>query len=177
MKSKENNINGLFVYRDNRNNTIYHDLYSNKDFTIPVEAYDKYTFYSLRAIIAIAVIFVLKNMLKFPFYSSVLIGACIYLLLSMLFRYGFLWKFKENLYFLNHKRDDLFSKTAKEYAVWQLFLLAFIIMVVLASLIFQTYQAGYSGRDLIAAYVLIAIAAVFAVFYLIALAVKLIRKY
>ena len=176
MKSTNSSINGLFVYHDNKDNAIYHDLFSNRDYAIPHETYDKYTFYSLRAVIAIALIFLMKDILKFELSNAVLIGICIYLILSLLFRYNYLWKFKESLYFYNHKRDNAVVKTAKEYTAGRLFLLVLIATIILASLIFQGLQSHYAGKDLIAFYALTAIAVLFIAFYLIVLIVKLIKK-
>lgn len=169
-------IDGLLIYHDTKGKTIYHDIFSNKDYYLEKANFDKYNLYSFRLIASLFICFLLLNTFEFDFFYGVLMGLLFYIGASFLFRFKFLFDLKECFYFLNHDRDNILVKASKEYSIGRTLLIIFLMLIIILWLVYYRSLHVLTIRDNVAYYFLFIVLALTILFFVAAIIAKLFNK-
>ena len=167
MKASE--LNGLFIYHDQKKGTIFYDIFTKRAFIITSSDVQKYLVYSSMLPVCILVSFGLMSILSLGLADMVILFIALMILSETIFRFFFFYKLPEVKNWKPDEKGNIISFLENNYSSARLTLLIVLLLALAAVIPLYTYVEGMKGIEFYLNYLIAAAAIVLAVMVIIAL--------
>ena len=148
--TKTKDLNGLFIYQDPKNGTVFYDIFTKKGYILTSSDIKGYTIFSSLLYLCLAITFLLTSMFKLDFVKSLLLLIALYILGQVIGRITFLYKLPIAKNFTAVKDEDFIARFAHKYSNGRLITLA--ILLTLLTILMPIY-AKVEKMDTINTYI------------------------
>ena len=169
MKASE--LNGLFIYHDQKKGTIFYDIFTKRTFIITTSDVQKYLVYTSMFPACILISFGVMSLLSLNLVDMMIMFIALMILSESLFRF-FFYKLPEVKNWKPEKKETVVSYLENNYSSARLTLLTVLLIALAAVIPLYTYIEEMKGIEYYLNYLIAAIALVFAVIVIIALVRK-----
>ncbi|MBQ6125539.1 MAG: hypothetical protein IJI77_00730 [Erysipelotrichaceae bacterium] len=170
MKASE--LNGLFIYHDQKKGTIFYDIFTKRAFIITTSDVQKYLVYTSMFPACILISFGVMSLLSLNLVDMMIMFIALMILSESLFRFFFFYKLPEVKNWKPEKKETVVSYLENNYSSARLTLLTVLLIALAAVIPLYTYIEEMKGIEYYLNYLIAAIALVFAVIVIIALVRK-----
>jgi len=170
MKASE--LNGLFIYHDQKKGTIFYDIFTKRAFIITTSDVQKYLVYTSMFPACILISFGVMSLLSLNLVDMMIMFIALMILSESLFRFFFFYKLPEVKNWKPEKKETVVSYLENNYSSARLTLLTVLLIALAAVIPLYTYFEEMKGIEYYLNYLIAAIALVFAVIVIIALVRK-----
>ena len=167
MKASE--LNGLFIYHDQKKGTIFYDIFTKRAFIITSSDVQKYLLYASMFPVCILVSFGLMSILSLSLADMVILFIALMILTETLFRFFFFYELPEVKNWKPDKNGSIISYLAGNYSFARLLILMILLILLVIFIPLYSYVEKTQGYALYLNYGLAAAAAVFAIIVVIAM--------
>lgn len=169
-------LDGLFIYHDEKNRTIYSNPFQKDGYILTNSDYKAYIVYSARWLIAISVPALLYYFVELSIPMFILIALAIYAIGSALFYFKFLPSLPIVKNFKKPKRDNLFIRNSDKLSTLRLLSVFIIGILAAVLLIINLRMSNFDKLTLYANYLVIAFVILYSIFDLIQLIKRVSRS-
>ncbi len=166
---KASELNGLFIYHDQKKGTIFYDIFTRRAFIITSSDVQKYLVYSSMLPACILISFGVMSLFSLSLADMAILFVALMILSESLFRFIFFYKLPEVKNWKPEKREGLVSYLENNYSVARLTLLTVLLLALAAVVPLYTYIEEMKGIEYYFNYMIAIAALVFAVIVIIAL--------
>ncbi|MBQ1307247.1 MAG: hypothetical protein IIY56_03745 [Erysipelotrichaceae bacterium] len=170
MKASE--LNGLFIYHDQKKGTIFYDIFTKRAFIITSSDVQKYLVYTSMFPVCILISFGVMSLLSLSLVDMIIMFIALMILTESLFRFFFFYKLPEVKNWKPEKRETVVSYLENNYSSARLTVLTVLLLALAAVIPLYTYIEEMKGIEYYLNYLIAAVALVFAVIVIIALVRK-----
>ncbi|MBQ1534220.1 MAG: hypothetical protein IIZ64_05345 [Erysipelotrichaceae bacterium] len=170
MKASE--LNGLFIYHDQKKGTIFYDIFTKRAFIITSSDVQKYLVYTSMFPACILISFGVMSLLSLSLVDMIIMFIALMILTESLFRFFFFYKLPEVKNWKPEKRETVVSYLENNYSSARLTVLTVLLLALAAVIPLYTYIEEMKGIEYYLNYLIAAVALVFAVIVIIALVRK-----
>ena len=170
MKASE--LNGLFIYHDQKKGTIFYDIFTKRAFIITTSDVQKYLVYTSMFPACILISFGVMSLLTLNLVDMMIMFIALMILSESLFRFFFFYKLPEVKNWKPEKKETVVSYLENNYSSARLTLLTVLLIALAAVIPLYTYIEEMKGIEYYLNYLIAAIALVFALIVIIALVRK-----
>ena len=170
MKASE--LNGLFIYHDQKKGTIFYDIFTKRAFIITSSDVQKYLVYTSMFPACILISFGVMSLLSLSLVDMIIMFIALMILTESLFRFFFFYKLPEVKNWKPEKRETVVSYLENNYSSARLTVLTVLLLALAAVIPLYTYIEEIKGIEYYLNYLIAAVALVFAVIVIIALVRK-----
>ena len=170
MKASE--LNGLFIYHDQKKGTIFYDIFTKRAFIITTSDVQKYLVYTSMFPACILISFGVMSLLSLNLVDMMIMFIALMILSESLFRFFFFYKLPEVKNWKPEKKETVVSYLENNYSSARLTLLTVLLIALAAVIPLYTYIEEMKGIEYYLNYLIAAIALVFALIVIIALVRK-----
>ena len=166
---KASELNGLFIYHDQKKGTIFYDIFTKRAFIITTGDVQKYLVYSSTLPICILASFGLMSLFSISLADMAILFISLLILSEALFRFFFFYKLPEVKNWKPEKREGIVSYLEHNYSSARLILLSVLLILLAAVIPAYTYVEKMEGIEYYLNYLIAIVALAFAVIVIIAL--------
>ena len=166
---KASELNGLFIYHDQKKGTIFYDIFTKKAFIITTSDVQKYLVYASMFPACILISFGLMSLFSLSLPDMVILFVALMILSETLFRFFFFYKLPEVKNWKPAERTNIVSYLENNYSSTRLTVLIILLLALAAVIPAYTYVEKLEGIGFYLNYLMAAAAIVFAVIVGIAL--------
>lgn len=170
-------ISGFFIYKNSHNQNVYYDIFSKNAYIISKKDEKQYNIYSYRFVMSVVLGIMLVLVFNMKLWIGITAGILCYVIFSVLFRKRFLDNLPIDKKFVKTKRENLIVSLAKESSYGKLIMLLIVPIIIIVLAVINLKTGDLSDQQIIGQYVLILLAAAFAVVYGSATVLKTVKKY
>ena len=170
MKASE--LNGLFIYHDQKKGTIFYDIFTGRAFIITSSDVQKYLVYTSMLPACILISFGVMSLFSMKLSDMLILFIALMILSETLFRFFFFYKLPEVKNWKPAEKTDLISYLENNYSSPRLIVLTLLLIALALVIPLYTYVEKMEGIERFLNYFIALAALVFALISIIALVRK-----
>ena len=170
--SKASDLNGMFIYQDPKKGTVYYDILRKKGYVLTSSDVKSYVLYSSASSVALVAAVFAYMLFSFNILTSFLVFLGVYIIMSLLFRFNFLYKLPEADNWKPYKKDSIFVSIGKSYSNTRLTILIILLILITILMPLYAHMANMDQTNTIASYIVSVLTGVYAIINVIALIKK-----
>ena len=167
MKASE--LNGLFIYHDQKKGTIFYDIFTKRAFIITSSDVQKYLVYTSMLPVCILVSFGIMSVFSMGLSDMVILFIALLILTEALFRFFFFYRLPEVKNWKPGEKMNFISYLEDNYSTSRLTLLVVLLIALVLVIPLYTYVEEMKGLEFYLNYLIALVAAALAVIVIIAL--------
>ena len=169
MKASE--LNGLFIYHDQKKGTIFYDIFTKRAFIITSSDVQKYLVYTSMLPISILLSFSLLSIFKTGFLFAILLFLVLFITSEVYFRKTYFYRLPE-LENWKPQKKSLIAYLQENYSVRRLLLLVLMLLLLCGLIVLYAQNRQMTGINLYASYLIAFLCLAAALFIILAILLK-----
>ena len=169
MKASE--LNGLFIYHDQKKGTIFYDIFTGRAFIITSSDVQKYLVYTSMLPISILLSFSVLSIFKTGFLFAILLFLVLFITTEIYFRITYFYRLPE-LENWKPQKKNLFAYLQENYSIRRLLLLVLMLLLLSGLIFLYANHMQMTGFNLYSSYLIAILCLAAALFILAAVLLK-----
>lgn len=157
MNNRNNQISGLFIYKDPKRGNVYYDIFTKKGYNLTTSDFESYNKFTVLKLMCVFSVFLFMEIFNMNITSSILIAFFLFICVEIIFRKTFLGKLPKINNYKPMKKDRIYVNFAKSMSKSKLIFTSILALALSVLIFIYAYTEGYQGINFIFSLLLVLI--------------------